>query len=102
MTDEADVSRWHFGTFRGVLANLPRDLAEEDTLRDDLRSFEDEKVSLYYWPFDHVNEHARGVLIGITRGRYQYWRACSAARDALAERLTDDDVLRHTKRVGSV
>jgi hypothetical protein len=101
MTDAPDVGRWCFETYRGVFANLPRDLAEEDTLRDDLCLFKDEKVSLFYSPFDQVNEQALVVLMGITPGRYQHWMACCAARDALAEGLADEEVLHRAKRVGS-
>jgi hypothetical protein len=96
-----DLKEWRFERFRETLAGLPRDLMEEDVLRPDLRLVQNDALELYYAPFDYVNEHARVILMGITPGRYQLWRACSVARDAIAECLPDVDVLRRVKQAAS-
>jgi hypothetical protein len=101
MGEMSDVSSWRFETFRDALAGLPTDGREEDTLRDDLRLFDDGKISLYYSPFDHVTKGARVVLMGITPGRFQHWKACSVARDALARGLANAEVLRLAKQSAS-
>lgn len=96
-----DLKEWRFERFRETLARLPRDVTAEDILRPDLRISHDDVFELYYAPFDYVNEHARVVLMGITPGRYQLWKACSVARDALAEGLPDVEVLRRVKQAAS-
>jgi hypothetical protein len=100
-TAAPNLGAWRFEAFRGALARLPVDLAESDTLRGDLQLFDDGVVSLYYSPFDHVNEVARVVLMGITPGRFQHWKACSVARDAIAQGLPDAEVLRCAKQSAS-
>src|SRR5260221_2415103 len=96
-----DMSRWVFAAFREVLAALPPSICEEDVLRDDLRLFDDGRVALYYAPFDYVNESARVILMGITPGRYQHWKACLVAREGIAAKLPDVDVLRRVKDAAS-
>jgi len=96
-----DLSRWVFAAFREVLAALPPSICEADVLRDDLRLFDDGRVAVYYAPFDYVNEHARVILMGVTPGRYQYWKACLVAREGISAQLPDVDVLRRVKDAAS-
>jgi hypothetical protein len=77
-------------------------LPEENLLAcEALRVYADETLSIYYAPFDQVNENARVVLMGITPGRQQMWQACLAARGAIANGASDDEVLRIAKNAGS-
>ena len=96
-----DMSRWAFAAFRDVLAALPPDMGEADVVRDELRLFDDGRVALYYAPFDYVNEHARVILMGITPGRFQYWKACVVARDGIAAGLPEVEILRRVKESAS-
>jgi hypothetical protein len=98
---EPDIGAWHFERFRNALETLPPALAEEDILRPELRLFADDALSLYYAPFDYVNEHARVILMGITPGRHQFWKACIVARDALVEGRASAEVLRRVKQTAS-
>jgi hypothetical protein len=95
------MSRWIFDAFREVLAALPPSICEASILRDDLRVFDDGRVVLYYSPFDYVNERARVILMGITPGRYQHWKACLVAREGIAARLPDVEVLGRVKDAAS-
>src|SRR5262249_752750 len=61
----------------------------------------DDRLSIYYAPFDQVNQDARVVLMGITPGRRQMWEACVAARNAIAGGHSDEDVLRVARNSGS-
>lgn len=96
-----DPTSWTFDAFREVLAALPPDLHEEDVFRDDLLLFDDGRVSLFYAPFDHINAAAKVVLVGITPGRYQFWRALTVARDGLQAGRPDADVVRRVKEAAS-
>jgi hypothetical protein len=54
-------------------------------------------LAIYYAPFDHVNEHAKVILMGITPGRHQMFVACTFVRDAIAAGMSDADILREVK-----
>jgi hypothetical protein len=95
------TSAWQFERFRDAIAKLPAGLTEDEAVSADLRVFEDEKIALYYSPFDYVNERARVILMGITPGKHQHWKACSVARDALTQGLSDMEALRRAKQSGS-
>lgn len=58
-------------------------------------------LTTYYAPFEHVNERARVVLVGITPGLYQAQRAIDALRECLNAGGTDAEALRHAKETAS-
>src|SRR4051794_3579892 len=58
----------------------------------------DGKCSLEYVPFEHVNAVARLVLVGITPGPIQRDQACEEAGRLLRQGLSDDVILRRTKK----
>lgn len=58
-------------------------------------------LATYYAPFEHVNEQARVVLVGITPGLYQAQRALETLRDGLRAGLPDADALRRAKEAAS-
>ncbi len=97
-----DPGLWTYVTFREALSLLDPDLPEQGILScRSLRLFDDGRISPYYAPFDQLNEDARIVLVGITPGRRQMWEACLAARRAIGEGASDDEVLRVAKNTGS-
>ncbi|MHB1468665.1 MAG: hypothetical protein ACYCSI_08250 [Solirubrobacteraceae bacterium] len=53
-------------------------------------------IEVFYTPFDHVNEHARVTLIGITPGWQQMRSAYEAARDLLTQNVPNERVLAGT------
>lgn len=62
---------------------------------------DERNLSCYYAPFDHVNEQARIILVGITPGRTQMNRSLNAAAKAAAEGADIADAIREVKRIGS-
>jgi hypothetical protein len=97
-----DPSSWTYSRFRDVLARLDPELPEEQMLScSALRVHEEGRLALYYAPFDHVNDAARIILMGITPGRWQMWEACIVVRHAIARGATDEEALREAKNKGS-
>jgi len=69
---EVDPESWTYPRFREALSLLDPNLPEQGILScGSLRLFDDGRISLYYAPFDQLNENARIVLVGITPGRRQ-------------------------------
>jgi hypothetical protein len=58
-------------------------------------------ISVYYAPFDHVNESARIVLVGITPGASQMRRAWAAARRAMETGNDIAEAISEVKRASS-
>jgi len=77
----------NFGRLRESIINLPnnRKLKKSDLLVSQFRLFKDDKVEIFYVPFDYVNKDAVITLIGITPGWTQMQRAFSVARSELLE-----------------
>lgn len=59
------------------------------------------QLECYYAPFEHLNDCARIVLVGITPGRTQMNLAVEAARAALLVGDSVEEALRETKRKAS-
>ncbi len=87
---------WRLENMAPVLALLPEDLAEKDVLRPDLLLHREGRLSIYYAPFDRVNESARIVIVGITPGQHQMYVAVQAAQRAIAAGLPVEEVLRRS------
>lgn len=58
-------------------------------------------VSVYYAPFDFMNEQARVVVVGITPGKTQMLNALSEARRLLNEGVADEEVRREVKKAAA-
>lgn len=65
------------------LAGLAR-LAPADVDQADLVLYEDERLTMSFAPFDHVNTGARVVIVGLTPGRHQAHLALTTAAAELA------------------
>lgn len=70
--------------FRTAIEALPDgDLSIDAALRGDLLVHRDDHVTMYYAPFDFVNEGARLAVVGVTPGPTQMVEALASARDDL-------------------
>lgn len=49
----------------------------------ELQLFSDSKLSVYYAPFEHINQHAKVVICGITPGKTQAIESLTTAKSAL-------------------
>lgn len=58
-------------------------------------------LSCHYAPFDHINPHARVVLLGMTPGTQQARKALDALRDALATGHSESNALAIAKATAS-
>ena len=61
----------------------------------------DGPLSVYYAPFDLLNQDARLVLVGITPGRTQMNTALRSARESLGGGLPEHEVIRRAKQTAS-
>lgn len=57
----------------------------------------DEKYTLYYTPFEKVNDQAKLVLVGITPGGNQLSEAYTMAGHLIRDGFSDDEVLQRVK-----
>lgn len=55
------------------------------------------EIEMVYAPFDHVNRHARLVIVGLTPGKQQAVNALRAAHNALGAGLNDADAAERAK-----
>lgn len=54
-------------------------------------------LEVAYAPFDHVNAHAKVVIVGITPGRTQMEAALNAARTGFLMKLPEEEILARAK-----
>lgn len=69
-----------FDKYAGIIADLPPDFASAKPLPSSLKIGGDVKHEAYYAPFDHINDQARVMLVGITPDRAQAVAALGTAR----------------------
>lgn len=74
-----------FAPFRGAIKLLPggRELQKSDLLTDHFRLYEDDRLAIFYVPFDYVKPKAKLTLVGITPGWTQMERAFRIASKGL-------------------
>ena len=90
----------NFSEFSEAIKRLP---STQLTLID-LASFrlaENEKITMYYAPFDWINAAAKVVIVGITPGQDSMLNAFRAAASSLKEGRTTDEASELGKRRGS-
>ncbi len=62
----------------------------------------EKKLSCYYAPFDHVNQDAKIIIVGITPGRSQMNRSLNALTNSLNVGRPIDQALRNVKQHASL
>ena len=93
--------------FRSALASIGEEALSGKSKPPALRLYpnhgpEDAKgISVYYSPFEHVNDKAEAVFVGITPGEAQMRRAWVAAKQALSRGQSIDSAIWEVKRVSS-
>lgn len=58
-------------------------------------------IDIYYLPFEHINLHARVMLVGITPGPTQMANAMAVARRHILSGKSEEDILRETIKAGA-
>jgi len=87
--------------FASAIKSLPENLPESSVRQPSLLLEQRGPVSIYYAPFDYINESARLVLVGITPGAHQMHVALMQARKDLRAGLPLATAAEHAKYAGS-
>ncbi|HWK22984.1 MAG TPA: hypothetical protein VNS08_08140 [Ureibacillus sp.] len=91
-----------FDQYKHLIQSLPS-ISKETLLSEQflLECDEKKKVQLYYAPFEHVNNQAKVVIVGITPGYHQMERSFSTVLDAKNQLVNDNELLHHVKKQSS-
>lgn len=90
-----------FDTYKNQLFSLSH--IGDDTLLSEqflLDRDEKKKIEIYYAPFEHINEDAKVVIVGITPGLHQMKKSFSTVQN-VNRQLTDDKILHEVKKNSS-
>ncbi|MEJ7787212.1 MAG: hypothetical protein WKF96_20620 [Solirubrobacteraceae bacterium] len=87
--------------FSEVIRSLPARLGPEDARRGELELYRDDKLSIYYAPFDFVNHDARIAVVGVTPGPTQILESLTTVRDTLKSGGGEEAALRRVKQRAS-
>jgi len=89
-----------YSSFLAQLADLPK-YEREHLLRRELLLAEDERLRVFYAPFDWVNPRAAVAILGITPGWTQMEIGCRTARRELLSGAAPEDASRVAKQNAS-
>lgn len=91
-----------FNRFLPVIRTLPLgSLRESHLLTPSFELKRDERLTIYYAPFDFINPAARVVLVGITPGFTQMANAFERVRALVDSGMSPEEMLHEADRVGS-
>lgn len=92
-----------FETYSALMDSLP-DRSDDAPPMRELKLWENSKKHLdcYYAPFDHVNQSAKIIIVGITPGRTQMNRALASASQSIKTKTSIDEAMVEVKRKGSL
>ena len=92
-----------FARFESIIRSLPRraEYGQSDLLIPELLIATDQRMSMYYAPFDWANTRARVILLGITPGWTQMELAYRGARAAIDAGMNASDICREAKLHGA-
>ena len=90
-----------FRPVRGRDSRTRRTARPGESLIGEVHLYSDQRLSIYYAPFDHVNKRVRLVLVGVTSGLRQMELAYRAARHGLLIGDEREAVLASVKRAAS-
>lgn len=94
------MANYQFENYRALIRNAPH-FSTTAPLPDSLLLKKEGKISIYYAPFEYVNENARIVLVGITPGLQQAANALNAAKIGLEKGSSSEDILKAVKSAAS-
>ena len=80
------MTNYPFENYRTLIKNTP-DFSTDTLLPDSFLLEKEGKISIYYAPFEYVNENAKIVLVGITPGLQQAVNALNTAKIGLVRVL---------------
>jgi hypothetical protein len=89
-----------FEIHKKFIQNAPS-FSTKTPLPDSLLLKKDGKISIYYAPFEYVNENAKIVIVGITPGLQQAANALNAAKIGIDKGSSSADILKTVKSFAS-
>lgn len=103
MPEPLKIPRDPFASYASSIRALPprERLGKDDLLTPEFRLHQDERLAIYYAPFDHVNGDAKVAVVGVTPGWTQMEIAYRSASRDLRAGLPPGEVLRRAKRRAS-
>lgn len=88
--------------YKSFIRSLPAGkLTKENLFVPELLIKEYGNMSIYYIPFDYVNEHAKVMIVGITPGFTQMQMAFAYARESLLAGMPADEIDKGAKKLAS-
>ncbi len=92
-----------FTSFKESIHSLTNPVDQEELMNETFLLERDEKKNLemYYAPFEHVNEHAKIVIVGITPGLHQMKKSFETVWNNDGEEMGDEEVLQKVKNHSS-
>ncbi|MGG3916009.1 hypothetical protein [Rossellomorea vietnamensis] len=92
-----------FNLYKNKIKSLSEPTANESLMNETFLLEKDLKKNLeiYYAPFEHLNEKAKVVIVGITPGLHQMKKSFETVWNLREENLTDEDVLHEVKKNSS-
>lgn len=90
-----------FTKYAKYIEELPSLFTKDDLLVQTFLLYKENGIEIYYAPFDHVNENAKIVLIGITPGWAQMEIAYRCAKKGLQQGMSHIEVCAYAKREAS-
>jgi hypothetical protein len=94
------MANYQFENYRALIKNAPH-FSTTTLLPDSFLLKKEGKISIYYAPFEYVNENAKIVIVGITPGLQQAANALNAAKAELEKGNSSEDILKAVKSAAS-
>jgi hypothetical protein len=92
-----------FNQFKNKIHSLSEPTTNESLMNETFLLEKDpkKKLEIYYAPFEHLNEQAKVVIVGITPGLHQMKKSFETVWNLEEENLTDEEVLHKVKKNSS-
>ena len=90
------MANYQFENFKDFIKKAPH-FSTTSPLPDALFLKKEGKISIYYAPFEYVNENAKIVLVGITPGLQQAANALNVAKSGLENGTSSEEILKAVK-----
>ncbi|WGG46504.1 hypothetical protein [Rossellomorea sp. DA94] len=92
-----------FNQYKNKIHSLAKPTSNESLMNETFLLEKDpkKKLEIYYAPFEHLNEQAKVVIVGITPGLHQMKKSFETVWNLKEVNLTDEDVLNEVKKNSS-
>lgn len=98
--NQTNMTSYQFENYRTLIQNASY-FSANAALPDSILLKREGKISIYYAPFEYVNENAKIVIVGITPGLQQAVNALNAAKSELEKGSCSVDILKAVKSAAS-